>query len=142
MTSTPPPLISQRRDEEHLNLLAVFHYVVAGFGAMFATIPLIHVCMGFLLISEAGGSNPNGAPPAAFGYLFIVMGLFFILAGWAAAICTFVSGRLLRKRRRRMFSFVVAAILCAFMPFGTVLGIFTIIVLSRESVHQLYQAKV
>jgi len=33
---------------------------------------------------------------------------------------------------------VLACIACAFMPFGTVLGIFTIIVLSRESVKEIY----
>jgi hypothetical protein len=43
------------------------------------------------------------------------------------------------KRRGRVFSFVVAAILCLFMPFGSVLGIFTIIVLNRLSVRQLYE---
>lgn len=59
--------------------------------------------------------------------------------GWAGAICTFISGRLLAKRRKRMFSFVMAALLCMFMPFGTVLGIFTIMVLSRESVQRLYE---
>ena len=45
------------------------------------------------------------------------------------------------KRRKRMFSYVMAAILCAFMPFGTVLGVFTLIVLGRESVRQLYLEK-
>lgn len=32
----------------------------------------------------------------------------------------------------------MAAILCMFIPFGTILGVFTLIVLSRESVRQLY----
>lgn len=55
-------------------------------------------------------------------------------------MCTFISGRCLARRRNRLFSFVMAAFLCMFMPFGTVLGIFTIIVLSRESVKRLYES--
>jgi hypothetical protein len=47
-------------------------------------------------------------------------------------------GRYLRLRRKRMFSFVMACILCMFMPFGTVLGIITIVMLSRDSVRRLY----
>ena len=34
----------------------------------------------------------------------------------AAAICTFLSGRYLARREKRMFSFVMAAILCIFFP--------------------------
>jgi hypothetical protein len=37
-----------------------------------------------------------------------------------------------------MFSFVMAAVMCMFVPFGTILGVFTIIVLSKESVLRLY----
>jgi hypothetical protein len=33
---------------------------------------------------------------------------------------------------------VIAALLCMFMPFGTVLGVFTIIVLVRDSVKALF----
>jgi hypothetical protein len=34
----------------------------------------------------------------------------------------------------------VAALSCAFMPFGTVLGVFTIVVLVRPSVKQLFES--
>jgi hypothetical protein len=34
--------------------------------------------------------------------------------------------------------FVIACIECLFMPFGTILGVFTLIVLSRESVKKLF----
>jgi hypothetical protein len=34
----------------------------------------------------------------------------------------------------------VGAVQCLFMPFGTILGVFTIIILSRESVQRLYDA--
>jgi hypothetical protein len=40
----------------------------------------------------------------------------------------------LGRRRGHAFCFVVACLACLFMPFGTVLGAFTIIVLSRPSV--------
>jgi hypothetical protein len=145
----PPPIItapdSQRsKDEEHLNLLATFHFVVAALGALFACVPFIHVGMGIMILIHpqafSGGNGP--APPAFMGLFFIVLGGVFILLGWAMAICTFISGRFLRQRRNRMFSFIVAAILCMFMPFGTVLGVFTIIALSKDSVRGLYGEQV
>jgi hypothetical protein len=143
----PPPIPSPplSQDEEHLKLLALFHYIVAGLGALFACFPLIHVAIGIMFIMKPDSMNGSGQPippPAAFGYLFAGMGALFVLAGWAVAICTFISGRYLACRRNRMFSFVMAAVLCMFFPFGTLLGVFTIIVLSRESVKRLYQAPI
>ena len=130
------------KDEEQLRLLAVFHYVVAGIGALFACFPLIHVAMGLIFFLHPGaGVGQKDFPPQWFGLIFVVMGGFFVILGWSAAICTFISGRYLAKRRKRMFSYVMGAVLCAFMPFGTILGVFTLIVLGRESVRQLYLEK-
>ncbi len=141
MEPTPAPAPSTDRDGEHLRLLAIFHYVLAAIGAVFACFPLLHVGLGLMMVlnpdflAEGPKANP---PPWWFGYIFVVLGGLMVLAGWAMAIATFISGRFMARRRHRMFSFVVAAILCIFMPFGTVLGIFTIIVLSKESVQRLY----
>lgn len=54
------------------------------------------------------------------------------------AFSIILSGRFLQQRKHYWFSFVLACIACAFMPFGTVLGVFTIIVLSRDSVKAFY----
>jgi hypothetical protein len=66
------------------------------------------------------------------------MSLAFIFAGWMFAILLIVAGRFLSKRKHYMFCLVMAAISCIFMPFGTILGIFTIIVLMQPSVKQLF----
>ena len=52
----------------------------------------------------------------------------------SSAIC----GRALARRTRYWFVFVIACIECLFMPFGTILGVFTLIVLSRESIKNLF----
>jgi hypothetical protein len=144
MDNTNVPPVVRNKDEGHLRLLATFHYVVAGLGALFACMPLMHVAMGVMMLSDpsffAGGQKTAQPPPPFIGYFFIAIGGAFVLLGWAAAVCTFISGRFLAKRRKRMFSFVVAALLCMFFPFGTVLGVFTIIELSKESVQRLYEA--
>ncbi len=46
----------------------------------------------------------------------------------------------MRKRKHRIFSFVVAGVNCLQFPFGTALGIFTFIVLSRVGVKMDYDA--
>jgi len=58
--------------------------------------------------------------------------------GWIFAVIIFLTGRFLAKRKRYMFCLVIACVECLFMPFGTVLGVFTIIVLMRPSVKELF----
>jgi MFS family permease len=82
-------------------------------------------------------NRPRPAP-AFIGYFFVGLASGLILLGWTAAICTAISGRCIQKRTKWRFGFVVGAILCAFMPFGTVLGVFTLILLNKDSVKELY----
>lgn len=125
---------------QHLKLLSVFHYIVGGLSALFSCMFIIHIVMGvFMLVSPESMTSENQAPPPEFvGYLFTFIGGFAFLFGIALSVCIIYSGILIKKRKKHLFSFVVACIECMFMPFGTILGIFTIIVLSKESVKQLY----
>jgi len=125
------------KDLEQLRLLSIFHYVLAGVTALFSLFPLIHVVVG-LAVVFGGPSMGNEVPPPVFGWLFVLIGGFFILAGISLAVLIFFAGRMLSRRRHYLFCFVAAALECLFMPLGTVLGIFTIVVLSRESVKALF----
>ncbi|MGC2626385.1 MAG: hypothetical protein WA269_06065, partial [Candidatus Udaeobacter sp.] len=77
-------------------------------------------------------------PPEFLGWIFAVIGSGLFLFGLAIAICILIGGRSLALRKRYSFAMVMACIECIFVPFGTVLGVFTIVVLSRESVKELF----
>jgi hypothetical protein len=47
-------------DEEHLSLLSIFHYVVAGLGALFSLIPVMHILMGVGMLT--GGFDGPTTP--------------------------------------------------------------------------------
>ena len=128
-----------KQDEDHLMLLTIFHYVLGGLTALFACFPIIHLVIGLVIIiapeSFDGSSEP---PPALIGWLFVIFAGVFILMGWILASLIIAAGRCLSRRRRYMFCMVVAGIECIFMPFGTALGIFSLIVLMRPSVKTLF----
>ena len=129
------------QDKEHLRLLAIFHYVVAGLAALFSFFPLLYTTVGAIFIFAARHGTPKPGeelPPEFLGWIFIVLGALFFLAGVTMAICILIAGRSLSLCKRYSFALVMACIECLFMPFGTILGVFTIVVLSRESVRELF----
>jgi hypothetical protein len=129
-------------DVEHLQLLAIFHYIVGTLMMFFACFFIFHLVFGLVMVFNPGafhGSKGEPSPPPVWlGILFAMMGGIGLLTGWTIGGLTIYSGHCLSKHRRRLFSLVMASFACLFMPFGTLLGVFTIIVLQRDSVRRLY----
>lgn len=130
--------MDQHQDLEHLKLLSIFHYVVAAVAALFACIPFIHLFVGLSMVTGWLPSSGNEPPLKLLGVFFMVVAGAIILCGWAFAVCLVNAGRYLSQQRSYTFCLVMAAVACMFMPFGTVLGVFTIIVLVRPSVKALF----
>ncbi len=130
-----PPTNQAVIDAEHLKLLSIFHYVAAGLSAMFGTLPVLYMVIGLIVVlfGDKMGKGSD-APPAFVGWFFVAFGAIFTVIGWAHAILVFLTGRYLSKRTHHTFCFVIACVQCIFLPFGTILGIFTILVLSRPTV--------
>ncbi len=131
------------QDVEHLRLLQIFHYIVAGIGAMFSCFPVFHLAFGLLMFfaPEVLEHEPKNDQEMMriFGLFFAAFASAFILAGWTVSFCIFLAGRYLGRRRHYMFCLVMAGILCILIPFGTVLGVFTLIVLMRPSVKAMFE---
>jgi len=129
-------------DSKNIDLLSMFHYILGGITALFSCIPFIHVFMGLAIASGKFFNEGNSSgPPPIFGWLFVVVGAIFILIGWSTAVCMIISGRKLKRRKNRIFCMVVASIECMFMPFGTILGVFTLIALSKDSIKEVFDQK-
>lgn len=127
------------QDAEQLRLLSIFHYIVAGMLAMFSLFPVIHLAIGVGIVTGAfDGTGTGETPPAFMGWLFIVLPLVFIAVGLTMASCIALAGRRLMQRNGHLYCLVVAGIECCFFPFGTVLGVLTILVLTRPMVRQAF----
>jgi hypothetical protein len=134
----------QRRDREHLKLLAIFHFVFAGLAFLGIGFLGVHYAIMHTVFSnpDMWKSQPQTMPPKAFLDAFIWFYLFMGLIFLMALVLNVLSGLFLWQRRNRLFSFIIAGLNCLQVPFGTALGIFTILVLSRDSVRQLYSLPV
>jgi hypothetical protein len=130
------------RDNEHLRLLSICHFAIGGL----AVVMLPFFGMYFVFIYSFLKSVPfitpshNGPPPEAFDFMFVVYPIVGLLTA-AGAVLHLLSGWFLLKKRYRVFSLVVAGLDCLYVPLGTLLGVFTILVLTRPSVGRMYEER-
>lgn len=130
------------QDDEQLRLLSIFHYVVSGMAALFALFPIFHLLFGlFIVFAGENFDDGKGPPPAFVGWIMVGFATAFITLGLTFAGFVLAAGRNLTRRRNYTFCLVMAAVQCIFVPFGTVLGVFTIIILMRESVKQQFMER-
>ena len=134
-------------DEEHLKILSLGYVVSAGVSAFYSLFGLLYVFMGIMMSTTFSHlpqtpSNPAEAPPPVFvGWIFSFIGLAFFLTAIAVTAARFRAAWCIKHRKSRVFCMVIAGIGCLEFPYGTVLGIFSFLVLGRDSVVQLFCPK-
>jgi hypothetical protein len=136
MPDAPQP---KSQDQQHLELLAIFHYIFGGLGALCSCFPLVYLGMGVAMLTGAFKDGSNG-PPEELGWVLVVIGAIVSILGWTMSACIIFAGRKLTRHESHTFCTVVAALMCLSIPLGTALGVFTIIVLMRPSVKELFES--
>jgi hypothetical protein len=138
MSETTDPALSET-DANQVELLGIFHYVLGGLTLALSCCPLMYAGLGMLFFF-ADLENKQGEPPPE------VIGLFWVGFSVIALVVTLVfaglvlaAGYYLRKREKYTYCQVIAAIECLNMPLGTILGVFTLVVLSRSSVRAAFE---
>ena len=130
-------------DEEHLKLLSLGYKVSGGFAACLSLFGLMYVLMGVIMgtvLSHAPetSSRAGQQPPAFIGWIFACIGLAMFVGLIAMAAAKFRVSWCIRHRRSRTFCMVIASIGCLEIPYGTLLGVFSFLVLGRDSVAPLF----
>ncbi|ROU04992.1 hypothetical protein [Lysobacter enzymogenes] len=132
----PPAAAFGAEDESHLKLLSIFYYVLAALGALAL---LMVAGLGALVLATVGR---DGHASAAFGgsdvAVLVVVLLLSAVLSLAGAILQFMTARRLSQRRGRGLCQFTAAITCLSFPLGTLLGVFTFIVLARPQVRAAF----
>jgi hypothetical protein len=120
--------------------LAIFHFVFGGLALFGIGFLAVHYAIFHAVFSDPQMWKHQGdiMPPKAFldvfVWFYVFMGVIFLIGLGLNAL----SGLFLLRKTNRLFSLIVAGLDCLQLPFGTALGVFTIVVLSRETVRQLY----
>jgi hypothetical protein len=134
-----------KKDRDQVRLLAIFHFILGALALLGIAFLFLHYSIMRLVFMnpEAWKTQPNTpAPPMPPQQLFEVMLWFYLFAGVMITLAfalNLLSGFCLWRRKHRLFSLVIAGLNCLQIPLGTVLGVFTIIVLVRDSTRELYE---
>jgi len=141
-----PPVTPEVRaalDAEHLRLLRLGYFIAGSVTAVVSCFLIFHTV--FLLIFGLNpqlfnAPNQRGTPPPP-GLFLGLAGLLmtFMVAGWIFGALQIYAGICLGKRRHMTCVFIIGIIECLFLPWGTALGVLTILVLSRPSVAALFR---
>jgi hypothetical protein len=132
----------RKRDEEQINLLSIFHFVMAGLFLLGIVFIGLHYAFMHMIFSRPELWKTGNPPPISFAdfktlfaIIYTIVGVFLVLA----CLLNVLSGVFMRQREHKTFSLIVAAVDCLQIPLGTALGVFTFVVLLRESVRQVYE---
>jgi hypothetical protein len=131
-------------DEEHLKLVSLGYMISAGVAVFFAVAGLFYILMGIVMsvaFTHLPADKAGNQPPAIIGWIFAGIGVVFFLKASGVAIPRFWAGRCVKQRKSRTFCMVIAAIGCLEFPYGTALGVLSLMVLGRASVVKQFSPK-
>lgn len=132
-------------DEEHLKLLSIGYMVSAGMNAFCSLFGVLYGLMGVMMGTVFTAQTETAVragqgPPAFVAWLLGIIGFAIFLLLITLAVLKFVTAQRIKCQRSRIFCMVVAGISCFGIPYGTLLGVFTFVVLGRNSVRRLFES--
>jgi hypothetical protein len=129
---------SANPDEQQLKLLSTLHYVWAAFQAFTGLIGVLFIAAGAFISFMPQLAETKNPPPAWFGAIFTGLGIVVLVLIETSAVLMFLVGRYLSRRTHHTYCMVMSGINCLSIPFGTALGIFTILTLQKPSVRATF----
>jgi hypothetical protein len=121
-------LSEQKRS--YLEVLAIAHYVYAALIALIGVVMMLMMSIGVFGLAQ--GSSFTGELP--FGGFELSFFAFAFILVFGYALCNALVGLWLKGRRRWMAIVVLSVINALNVPVGTLLGVFTVVVLAGDDV--------
>jgi hypothetical protein len=125
-----------------LRLLSIGYFIQAAIAGFYSLLLLGYSAFVSALLVNIGHlsqqtGNQNNIPPAVLSIISVILAIIIGMV-FAYTACQFLAGYFLRRLRHLLFIQIIAALNCLALPYGTVLGIFTFMVLQRPSAKQCF----
>lgn len=120
--------------KSYLDVLAVFHYVIGGLWAVTGVLAIGFMGVG-LGAATSWGSDWEPEP----GCALLTLMVFLVIVFGAYTVLNLIAGRALQTRNHYVLCLVTAGLNCLVVPLGTLLGIFSLVLLTDTSVRPLFE---
>jgi hypothetical protein len=129
-------------DNEHLRMLRMAYFVSGAAAGFYGGMGLLYIALGTTMSRFAGSFPAAGSPydasfPRSF---FVIIGVLLVAFGAVVVLLRLYTARCLRQRRSLWLCYLTAALACLEIPWGTLLGVTTFVVLSRDSVRARFDS--
>ena len=133
-------MTANQSDSQSLDLLSVFHYVLAALMYLKGAFALILMGIGTIAVSGVLSDRPHDMAVAlvTLGLIFFVGPLILLALTWILATLVLIAGRRIAKRTNLRYCQIIAGLECICVPFGTILGIFALIHLTKPEAKEAF----
>ena len=125
--------------DEHLRLLSVFHYAWAGCGIFGLAFIALHYSFMSAIMDPARMAESGKPPPPEMMQMMQLMYVGFALYGITTMVLNVLAAMSIRARSNWTFCMIVAGINCISVPLGTVLGVFTLVLLGKDAAREKFR---
>lgn len=127
-------------NSQNLDLIAIFHYVAAAIIYLKGLIALIFIGIGAIasaaILCEEG-PDPEALVPV--GIIFFLFPMMFLAITAAIGTAVLIAGRRIAKRTHLTYCQIIAGLECLCFPHGTILGVISLIFLTRNDIKQQFK---
>lgn len=120
-----------------LKALSIGHYIQGGIMAFYSLVALAYGAFVATIVTKVGAAGQQQLPDGILAILSIVFSA-VLFASALYTLCIFLAARWLGRRQHILFIQIVSGLNCLFIPYGTVLGVFTLVVLARPQAKLLF----
>src|SRR5438094_10128892 len=85
----PSAQVQAIQDAEHLKVLSICYYILAGMEALGGFIPALYFCGGCVVLGVSAGHPHGSGPPALLGLILTIVGITVSVLIWAKAALNF-----------------------------------------------------
>ncbi len=133
----PDPAVTRAKDESDLNTLSILHYIWTGLLGCSA-FGIVGYFIAIAAFVANAPSHSHAADNEMAAGVMVIMGVVMGVLMIPLFILHLLAAAGLKKRTRYTLALVMSGFACLSVPFGTGLGIWTIMVLQRPTVKSLF----
>lgn len=128
------------KDRKHINILSVLHYALAAPLIIgFTPLSILVFLLVRHFINNVGNPDYVANPSEALtSWRDVILLSSIVILGWSWIVCLILAGIKLWKKHSLTFCRIIAGVTCISFPLGTLLGVFTLITLSKESAKEMF----